>query len=138
MKKDWDLLRKILTDIEEELDPFAEMPTAPARNDQDDDAYMKQLEDYRAAEEKLFWHLEYLVNSGHIVGLKLIRLPDGSLHYSKNIPRLTMAGDELLETMRASLIWESIKEAAATANIELTFDAIKSLGVFILKKIVPN
>lgn len=136
MKRDWDLLRKLLVDIEEERDPFADLPNEPSWKDQDEDTYNKQLEDYQAIEGRLFGHLELLVSSGYIDGLQLIRSLDGSLHYAKTNPRLTMAGHDLLDTMRSSVIWENIKETAKSKGIELTFEAIKALAAFVLKAVI--
>jgi len=133
MKRDWDFLRKLLTDIEEERDPFKDLPIEPSWKDQDEDTYKNELEKYRSIESKLFGHLELLVNSGYIDGLELTRSTGGGLYYSAANPRLTMAGHDLLNTMRSSAIWESIKETAKSKGIELTFDAIKALGTFVLK-----
>ncbi len=133
MKRDWDLLRKLLTDIEEERNPFADLPDEPSWKEQDEDTYNNQLDEYWTIEKKLFGHLELLVNSGYIDGLKLSRLLDGGFHYVNINPRLTMEGHDLLDTMRSSVIWENIKETAKSKGIELTFDAIKALGAFVLK-----
>lgn len=136
MKRDWDFLRKLLTDIEEERDLFKELPVEPIWKDQDEDTYKKQLEEHEAIEGKLFGHLELLVNSGYVDGLKLIRSTGGGFSYATTSPRLTMAGHDLLDTMRSSVIWEGIKETAKSKGIELTFDAIKSLGALVLKAVV--
>ncbi len=40
MKRDWDLLRKLLSDIKEDRDVFAELPDNPKRQDQSEEEYM--------------------------------------------------------------------------------------------------
>ncbi|TLU82522.1 MAG: DUF2513 domain-containing protein [Chlorobium sp.] len=133
MKRDWDFIRKQLTDVEEENDLFADVPPEPKWQNQDWETYEKQLEEYRAIEGRICGHLELLVNDGYIDGLTIVRSVDGQFGYGLHSPRLTMAGHDLLDTMRSSTIWEKIKSTAKTKGIELTFDAIKALGAFALK-----
>ncbi len=133
MKRDWDLIRKQLTDVEEENDLFFEIPPEPVWTDQVWDIYEIQLKEYRAMENRIFGHYELLVNNGYIDGLQVIRSADGLFSYGLHCPRLTMSGHDLLDTMRSTTIWEKIKATAKTKGIELTFDAIKALGTFVLK-----
>jgi len=133
MKRDWDLVRKQLTDVEEENNLFSDIPPEPMWKEQEWAEYEKQLNEYRAIEGRIFGHLELLVNSGYIDGLQLIRSADGLFSYGLHSPRLTMAGHDLLDTMRSATIWEKIKATAKSKGIELTFDAIKALGALALK-----
>jgi len=133
MKRDWDLIRKQLTDVEEEKDLFYEIPPEPVWTDKVWDTYEKQLKEYRAIESRIFGHYELLVNSGYIDGLQVLRSADGLFSYGLHSPRLTMSGHDLLNTMRSTTIWEKIKATAKAKGIELTFDAIKALGAFALK-----
>lgn len=133
MKRDWDLIRKQLTDVEEENDLFSEVPPEPVWENKEWDIYEKELKDQRAIEGRIFGHLELLVNTGYIDGLQVVRSADGLFSYGLHSPRLTMAGHDLLDTMRSATIWEKIKTTAKTKGIELTFDAIKALGAVALK-----
>jgi len=133
MRRDWDLIRKQLSDVEEENDLFSEIPPEPVLADQGWDTYETQLEEYRGIENRIGGHYELLVKSGYIDGLKVIRSSDGSFHYGTHSPRLTMAGHDLLDTMKTPSIWENIKVTAKTKGIELTFDAIKALGKLALE-----
>ncbi len=133
MKRDWDLIRKQLTDIEEEKDLFSEIPPEPVLTDQGWDTYESQLKEHRAIENRVFGHLELLINNGYIDGLEVLRSGDGLFSYGLHSPRLTMLGHDLLVTMRSTTIWEKMKATAKTKGIELTFDAIKALGAFTLK-----
>ncbi len=133
MKRDWDLVRKQLTDVEEENELFSELPSQPVFLEQGWDTYESQLKDHRAIENRIFGHFELLVNNGYIDGLEIIRSADGLFSYGLHDPRLTMLGHDLLDTIRSTTIWEKIKATAKTKGIELTFDAIKALGVFALK-----
>jgi len=85
---------------------------------------------------KILGHLELLVNSGYIEGLKVTRGLNGHFIISRSKPRLTMAGHDLLDTMRSKPVWDKVKETAQSKGIELTFDAVKMLGTWALKQIM--
>lgn len=136
MKRDWNLIRKQLTDVEEGNDLFSEVPAEPQWKNQGWDEYEQQLNAFRAIEERIFGHFELLVNAGYIDGLQLVRSADGQFSYGLHSPRLTMAGHDLLDTMRSATLWEKIRTTAKTKGIELTFDAIKALGSHALKSII--
>ena len=136
MKRDWDLIRKQLIDVEEEKELFTELPQEPIWGDQNEDTYIAQLKEYKALESRICGHFELLINNGYIEGLRVKRSADGSFCYSLHSPRLTMAGHDLLDTMRSSKIWDKIKTTAKTKGIELTFDAIKALSAFVLKSVL--
>lgn len=133
MKRDWDLIRKLLTDVEEDNDLFSEVPPEPVWENKEWDIYEKEINEHRVIEGRIFGHLELLVNTGYIDGLQVVRSADGLFSYGLHSPRLTMAGHDLLDTMRSTTIWEKIKTTAKTKGIELTFDAIKALGAVALK-----
>lgn len=135
MKRDWDLLRKQLTDIEAGNDVLADIPDAPKwTDDLTWEAYDALAREQRAIEERIAGHLELLIDSGYVDGLQVLRGADNHFSFGCSAPRLTMSGHDLLDTMRSSSIWESIKSNAKTKGIELTFDAIKALGAYALKQ----
>lgn len=138
MKRDWDLLRKQLTTIEEENNHLADIPEEPKWLDQSEEDYQQQYENYRAIESRIGGHLELLINGGYVEGLHVLRSVDGQFSFGLSAPRLTMAGHDLLETMRSATIWESIKSSAKKKGIELTFDAIKVLSTAALKHVVSS
>jgi hypothetical protein len=135
MKRDWDLIRKMLTDIEEDRNVLAQIPVEPKWTDQPWEEYEQQLLEYNVTEGHIAGHLEMLIENGYIDGLKVIRTGSGRFGYSLAGPRLTMAGHDLLDTMRSPKIWESIKSNAKKKGIELTCDAIKALSGVALKQI---
>ena len=77
-----------------------------------------------------------LLDNGFVEGILLSRGVDGHISYGTIAPRLTMSGHDLLDTIRSSKIWKSIKSTAKSKGIELTFGAIKILGIEALKHIV--
>jgi len=136
MKRDWDLIRKQLTDVEEENELFYDIPTKPVYTNQEWDTYQEQFKEYQDIASRIYGHFELLINNGYIDGLKIIRSADGLFSYGIHSPRLTMAGHDLLDTMRSATIWEKIKSTSKTKGIELTFDTIKALSAFALKSVL--
>jgi Hypothetical protein (DUF2513) len=137
MKRDWDLLRKQLSDIEAEIDFLSEFASCPERGlNQPREEYDQLLGDFNANESIVFGHLELLVDNGYVQGIDIRRSVDGMFSYGLHNPRLTMQGHDLLDTMRSTSVWELIKSTATTKGIELTFDAIKFLGVDALKRLL--
>lgn len=136
MKRDWDLIRKQLTDIEEDKDALADIPVEPKWGDQTWEEYEKQLQEFRVIEARIAGHLEMLIDNGYVDGLQVLRGADGHFSYGVASPRLTMSGHDLLDTIRSSTIWELIKSSAKKKGIELTFDAIKALGAVALQQII--
>ncbi|QGA37237.1 DUF2513 domain-containing protein [Burkholderia glumae] len=136
MKRDWDLLRRQLTDIEEERDVFAEIPDEPKWTDQGEAEYSAQYAEYRSIEARIAGHLELLVDNGYVEGVRVLRGIDGHIALGISNPRLTMAGHDLLDTMRSKPVWDKVKETAQSKGIELTFDAVKMLGTWALKQII--
>ncbi|WP_153116894.1 DUF2513 domain-containing protein [Rhodocyclus tenuis] len=137
MKRDWDLIRKQLTAIEEDDDVFADIPPEPKEGDFATwDEYESAYQAYEAIERRIFGHLDLLIKGGYVEGIEIIRSLGGGIHYAQTNPRLTMDGHDLLDTMRSQSLWESIKANAKSKGIELTFDAIRALGGLALKQLV--
>jgi hypothetical protein len=145
MKRDWDLIREQLLIIEEGSDPrtvaaalFKDIPAAAPNweDGQTEAEYTAALALHRRNEERVGGHLELLLESGYIEGITLTRYLSGDLGYAVAYPRLTMAGHDLLDTMRSKPLWESVKTTAKAKSIELTFDSIKALAAFALKSLL--
>lgn len=136
MKRDWDLIRELMIGVEEEKNFLADVQEIPKWGDQTEQEYVQQLNAVRAANARIFGHLEMLVDNGYLDGFQVIRTNDGGFHYGLSDPRLTMAGHDLLDTMRSSVLWESIKTTAKKKGIELTFDAIKAIGVLAITTVL--
>lgn len=136
MKRDWDLLRHLLTEIEEERDICADAPVEPKWTDQSEQVFNSEMESYQAAAERLFGHLQLLQEAGYTDGYRVDRGASNDIMLSVNKPRLTMAGHDLLDTMRSSKVWAWIKSTAKTKGIELTFDAVKALSALAMTKLL--
>lgn len=53
MKRDWDLLRKQLIDIEEENDVLADLPVEPKWQDQSEADFNQEFKEYKFAEGRI-------------------------------------------------------------------------------------
>lgn len=81
MKRDWDLIRKLLTDIEEDRDAMAEIPAEPKWTDQSSEEYVRQVSEHDVSVGRIAGHLEMLIKNGYIEGLKVIRTGSGHFGY---------------------------------------------------------
>ena len=136
MQRDWDFVRELLSDIEEDKDIFVALPDEPKWGDFSESEFQRQLSEHRAFHRRFFGHLELLVDNGHVEGIELVRSADGLFSYGISDPRLTMAGHDLLDTMRSKTVWEKVKSTAKSKGIELTLDSIKPLAAFALKSLL--
>jgi hypothetical protein len=113
---------------------LADIPDAPKwTDDLTREAYDQIAKEQRTVEERIAGHLELLIDGGYVEGLQVLRGADDHFSYGRSAPRLTMAGHDLLHTMRSATIWKSIKQSARIKGIELTFDAIKAIAGYALK-----
>lgn len=130
MKREWDLLRQQLIDIEEGNDLFAEIPDISYIWDGQGtyEEHAKQVIDERMIRARIGGHLELLVDKGYVDGITILRSTDGNITFGTHSPRLTMDGHDLLDTMRTPKVWESVKTTARKLGLELTFEILKTLA----------
>lgn len=115
MKRDWDVIRAVLIAIE-------------------DDNYDKYLEDSEN-DVAIIKNTALLIQAGFVDG-KVLSSLDENVDILVN--DLTWQGHELLDTIRSKPIWEKIKSTAVEKGIELTFDAVKALGLKALELIIGS
>ena len=110
MKRDWDLIREVLIEIEE-LDPakHENIQYGPASS---------STEPVKDSQAVLLWR------AGFIVGVDASS-SDGDAIIALD---LSWAGHELLDTIRSKAVWERIKATAQSRGLELSFDSVKVLG----------
>ncbi|MBB5392221.1 MULTISPECIES: YjcQ family protein [unclassified Herbaspirillum] len=139
MKRDWDLIRQQLTDIEEDRDVFVDIPKSPRWLDGETEAqYQEKIREYFATSNRICGHVELLAEAGYIEGIKIIRDSTGECHWAITTPRLTMTGHDLLDTMRSNSVWTAVKDIAKKKGIDLTFEVIKQLTGLALKQVVGS
>ena len=107
MKRDWDLVRRILAALESLGDT-----TSVLRAD--------EISGYDP--EVVSYHMQLLIEAG---------LADGNCREAMNAPlwcyltRLTWEGHEFLDNVRSPTLWNRIKGVARSKGLELSFDVIK-------------
>lgn len=123
MKRDWEIIRDLLIEIEElpeqERAGFS-YKTDPKKDD--------------AANAKAA-HAVLLADAGFLTGANT-----GFLDGSRVLlaPNLNWEGHELLDTIRSKPVWERIKSTAQEKGIELTFDTVIALGKAALTWIISQ
>ncbi|MBG9389338.1 DUF2513 domain-containing protein [Caenimonas aquaedulcis] len=119
MKRDWDVIRDVLAEVEEHDigDPESlEYEVSP------DEFSIK------AQHAILLW------KSGFLTGFDATDLSREALLN----PALTWEGHELLDTLRSKPIWDEVKKTAKTKGIELSFEAVKALGKAALAHVLTS
>lgn len=118
MKRDWDLIREVLTEIEQ-LDPakHEHIQYGPASS---------SSEPVKASQAVLLWR------AGFLLGVDASS-SDGDAVIAQD---LSWAGHELLDSMRSKVVWERIKVIAQAKGLELTFDSVKALGKLALDWVI--
>lgn len=138
MKRDWNLLRQMLTDVEDDNDLFARIPPEPqCERSRPVDIYLTEYNDWLRACEYVSGHLKLLLDGGLIEGVTVSWGMDGHISFGvAPKARLTMEGHELLDTLRSPTLWEQIKAMAQEKKLELTFTVIKALSVAAIKRLL--
>jgi hypothetical protein len=119
MKRNWDLIRDVLLEVEE-LNPaqFQTKQYGPLANSEN-------IERDR--------HAVMLWKAGLIDGVDSGTQSGGAAVIAKE---LTWSGHELLDVIRSKPTWEKIKDMAKQKGIELTVDAVIALGKKVLAAII--
>jgi FPC/CPF motif-containing protein YcgG len=114
MKRDWEVVRKILMALEEH----------------DSDVAIKSLPDV----DQVAWayHIKILGEGKYIIGyVGLANSP--SANFASAL-RLTWQGHELLERIRSDTTWARMKKTAKDKGMSLTIDVIKALAIEFAKQ----
>jgi hypothetical protein len=111
MKRDWDLIREVLIEVEA-LNPatFEDKRYGPLRQSEN------PAKDGQAV---LLW------KAGFIEGVDASSIDQGESVLAQG---LTWSGHELLDTIRSKPVWEKIKSTAQEKGLDLTFDTVIALG----------
>jgi hypothetical protein len=118
MKRDWDVIREVLIEVEDLSDDRRDQFT-----------YCEGKGDAaKVAHALLLW------KAGFLEGLDIGGL-DGAALLS---PELTWQGHDLLDTLRSKAVWERIKTTAKEKGIELTFDSVKVLAKLALDYVLKQ
>lgn len=112
MKREWDVIREVLIEIETLDEPARYKATYGVGDEHEPETYAK------ARQALLLWKAGFIeaVDASTLAGPAILS------------PALTWQGHDLLDTLRSKPVWERIKKTAEEKGIELTFDAVKALG----------
>lgn len=120
MKRDMELIRKILFKIEETIDNTAK--------------YELKIEGYSM--EQIAYHCSLLYEGGYIHTYKG-NYASGSL-VSFGVGRLTWDGHEFLDKIREDTIWNKTKEAISNKGLPFVFDIVKSVSSGIISGVIKG
>jgi len=116
MKRDWDLIRDLLLDIEANLDPLKR-------------SYKPKIEG--RSDGEIYGHLVLLEDGGFITG----RNTAASFHSEFMVHSITYNGFDFLDTVRDNSQWKKIKEYVKSKGAPVLLDTIKIAAVEILKNL---
>lgn len=121
MKRDWEVIREILTRLEESQTPNASLTLKgfPERDE--------QLVGYQLMLLKDAGCVECVIHSSNA--------GDGRI-LAAMIKRLTNSGHDLLQTIRNDTLWNKIKSTFAEKGLEMTIESVQSLGKLLLKSML--
>lgn len=120
MKRDWDLIRKVLLQVE------ALGNTQSHVEDGDIDG---------VDAENVSYHIHLLIEAGLVQGDCRQGL-DGPLRCFAS--SLTWEGHEFLDKIRTTGMWNKIKTVAREKGLPLTIDAIKSIATYAVTSILKD
>lgn len=111
MKRDWDVIRDILTQVEE-------IPTGEGAI---------QLSAFPAEQAgEVSYHMELLIEAGLVHGKMAKTLGPGP--YNFIAMRLTWEGHEFIDAVRNDTVWQKAKKSFISNGISMTFDLVKSVA----------
>lgn len=121
MKRNWDVIRKILLKVEALPDESSMIASSDFAADAIDN-------------ETAVYHIDLLIQAGLLKGEchKAID-PAHCLLYS-----LTWDGHEFLDRIKREGVWNKVKETARTKSIDLNFDIIKTIASSLLIQIAKG
>lgn len=117
MKRDWELIAKILQNIEDET---LKVMIENASNEE---------------QELIYKHIELLVDCDYIRGFTINRTGRGILPIDGDV-RITMSGYDFKEVLLDKNLFSKIKEKATSAGIKLSWEFIKGAIPFVYKSIM--
>jgi len=121
MKRDMDLVRRLLLDLESAPGPL-------------DGSH--EVSGYD--EDAVAYHLGLLIRSGFADGPE----PQYTFENTSKAPdfvlalRLTPAGHDFVDTMRDETVWKKVKEKTAKAGSSVALDVIKAVGQMVVRQML--
>lgn len=120
MKRDMELVRKILFKIEETVDDFSDGNLVV-------DGYTM---------EQVSYHCAILYEGGYISDYKR-HFADDELQFF-DVGRLTWKGHEFLDKIREDTVWNKTKDTIKDKGLPLVFDVVQSVSTGIIERLVKS
>ena len=122
MKRDWEIMRSVLLEVEAMTreQAFNFEYRAPIASD--------DPEAIRAV------HAFMLEDHGYLKGIRAPTSGDDSLLS----PELTMAGADLLDSIRSQTVWDKMKEVAKARGVAIGFDSLAGLAKIAVAALLEN
>jgi hypothetical protein len=118
MKRDLDLIRLLLLEIEKQ-----------------DEAFSSEALDVPGYDSRqIAYHIGLLKDAGFIDATSDKHLPGG--HRTFTIWAITFAGHDYLDAVRHSKVWQRVKDGAKQAGVSLTVALVKGLAEKIAAQLV--
>ena len=132
MKRDWELMGRIFTAIENDnLRELIEQTNEPTGDEQDDDyAKTGQLKRYVL----LMRHLEMLNDAGYITGVELRFSIDGFISFGLNNPRITLQGYDYADIVKDRSLLHQTINAIGKAGLMVSWETLKQFAPVLIKK----
>lgn len=123
MKRNWDVMRDVLLEVE---------AMTPAQAEK-----FQYTEDRLGVDEASIRsrHAFLLFQKGYLSGIHGDTLSDGKYLMS---PALTMDGANLLDEIRDPRLWNKVKEVAKEKGVGIAFDSLKALITFAATKLLAS
>lgn len=124
MKRDLDLIRKILMEIEAS-------PT-------DSLSIYDIFEKYNADSEIVYYQVTLLNEAGLIKlkGLTVVLTPDSRKYDGFKISRLTLSGHNYLDAIRTDKIWDATKKQLLKAGGTVSFELVTKVATKLIEKLL--
>lgn len=112
MKRDWDVMRDVLLEVE---------ALSPAQTHAFQYREIPDSEEEGSVRSR---HAFMLRESGYLKGIYGETMSDGSYLMS---PELTMNGADLLDAIRDPRMWAKVKQVSKEKGVGIAFDTVKAL-----------
>lgn len=113
MKRDWDLIRMLLVELEAS----------------EGNLFTRDVSGY--PEDAVNYHMGLLINAGLAEGECSTGI--GSSGTTCRLKRLTWAGHEFLDGIRSKNAWNAVKKVAQDKGLALSFEVVKLAAAHVIK-----
>ncbi|AHG75388.1 hypothetical protein X808_8650 [Mannheimia varigena USDA-ARS-USMARC-1296] len=117
MKRNWDLIRKILLKLEEKADSISWLEST-------------DIKGYDA--KTVAYHYKLLSNAGLIEAIDVSSLEEEDFSATS----LTWQGHEFLDKIRNDSVWNKVKSTVQSKSLDLSFDVIKTVATKIIAAMI--